>query len=248
MCMLLKDKLEGRQLSFLLKVLSVRKALSIQAHPDAGLAQQLHANNPTRYPDANHKPEMAIALTPFEMLCGIRPLAEIAFFVASIPSLRALFPSSLLSQLAIYEDHGDSTDEGEDQGKAKGKDEGKDEKSMERLVRALLTHVFTLSSDTLTASLDAIEQQLRREKDLRPWKRVFYQLHADYPNDVGCLFVFFMNIWCLKPGEAVYLGPGQLHAYLNGGRSPPPMGARFQLSLSSLSCMSVRLRRDYGAK
>ena len=48
-----------------LKVLSVAKALSIQAHPDKALAARLHAQDPAHYPDANHKPEMAIALTPF---------------------------------------------------------------------------------------------------------------------------------------------------------------------------------------
>ena len=37
----------------------------------------LHANDPGNYADANHKPEMAIALTPFEMLCGFRTADEI---------------------------------------------------------------------------------------------------------------------------------------------------------------------------
>ena len=54
------------------KVLSVGKALSIQAHPDIALAKKLHAERPDVYKDPNHKPEMAIALTKFEGLCGFR--------------------------------------------------------------------------------------------------------------------------------------------------------------------------------
>ena len=53
------------ELPFLSKVLSVAKALSIQAHPNRALAQQLHKAAPEVYKDGNHKPEMAIALTTF---------------------------------------------------------------------------------------------------------------------------------------------------------------------------------------
>ena len=44
-------KYEGR-LPFLFKVLSIRKALSIQAHPNKKLAAQLHAKDPKNYPGA----------------------------------------------------------------------------------------------------------------------------------------------------------------------------------------------------
>jgi mannose-6-phosphate isomerase len=59
-------------LPFLLKILASAQPLSIQAHPDKALAEQLHARDPKNYPDANHKPEIAIALTPFAALCGFR--------------------------------------------------------------------------------------------------------------------------------------------------------------------------------
>ena len=44
-------------------------------------AEELHAAKPDKYPDANHKPEMAIALTPFEGMCGFRPKQEILRFL-----------------------------------------------------------------------------------------------------------------------------------------------------------------------
>jgi mannose-6-phosphate isomerase len=40
----------GGKLPFLFKVLSIRKALSIQAHPNKKLAIELHAKDPRNYP------------------------------------------------------------------------------------------------------------------------------------------------------------------------------------------------------
>ena len=60
----------SKELPFLFKVLSIEKVLSIQAHPDKKLGAQLHAADPKNYPDDNHKPEMAIAVTDFEGFCG----------------------------------------------------------------------------------------------------------------------------------------------------------------------------------
>ncbi|CAI9753485.1 unnamed protein product [Fraxinus pennsylvanica] len=51
-------------------VLSVAKPLSILAHPHKLLAEVLHKQQPDVYKDDNHKPEIALALTEFEALCG----------------------------------------------------------------------------------------------------------------------------------------------------------------------------------
>jgi mannose-6-phosphate isomerase len=84
---ILGDKVRARfgdDIPFLFKVLSVEKALSIQAHPDKAQAQILHSTHGDLYKDGNHKPEMAIALTPFEMLCGFRSLDQIVEFLHGI--------------------------------------------------------------------------------------------------------------------------------------------------------------------
>lgn len=60
--MSLRDAIGG-DLPFLLKVLSVARPLSIQAHPDKARAERLHAERPDKYKDDNHKPEMAVAIT-----------------------------------------------------------------------------------------------------------------------------------------------------------------------------------------
>lgn len=46
------------KLPFLFKVLSIRKALSIQVHPNKEEAERLHAAHPDIYKDPNHKPEV----------------------------------------------------------------------------------------------------------------------------------------------------------------------------------------------
>lgn len=80
----------GSDLSFLFKILSVRTALSIQAHPNKEHARILHKANPKEYPDDNHKPEMAIALTDFECLCAFRPYNEIDSFLQKYDQLQVL--------------------------------------------------------------------------------------------------------------------------------------------------------------
>lgn len=46
------------KLPFLFKILSIRKALSIQVHPNKSEAEKLHALHPDIYKDPNHKPEV----------------------------------------------------------------------------------------------------------------------------------------------------------------------------------------------
>lgn len=59
----IKDAVPSAKLPYLMKVLSVAKPLSIQAHPHKDLAVCLHRDNPKAYKDDNHKPEMCVALS-----------------------------------------------------------------------------------------------------------------------------------------------------------------------------------------
>ena len=60
-------------LPYLLKVLAAAEPLSMQTHPDAAQAREGFARG--IYPDDQPKPELLCALTPFEALCGVRPVA-----------------------------------------------------------------------------------------------------------------------------------------------------------------------------
>ena len=70
------------ELPYLLKVLAAAEPLSLQTHPTAEQARRLHARGVL--PDANAKPELLCALTPFEALCGLRPGAHTVALLTEI--------------------------------------------------------------------------------------------------------------------------------------------------------------------
>ena len=61
------------ELPYLLKVLAAAAPLSLQAHPNPEQARNGFARG--IYPDDRAKPELLCALTRFDALCGIRPIA-----------------------------------------------------------------------------------------------------------------------------------------------------------------------------
>lgn len=78
-------------LGFLVKFLAAAKPLSIQAHPSKQRAvEQFGLGNPS-YSDANHKPEMIIAVSDFEALCGFRDEAEIRSDLEKLAAANAIF-------------------------------------------------------------------------------------------------------------------------------------------------------------
>lgn len=60
------------RLPYLLKVLACARPLSLQTHPNAGQAQAGFERGV--FVDANPKPELLCAVTPFQALCGVRPV------------------------------------------------------------------------------------------------------------------------------------------------------------------------------
>ncbi|KGQ09655.1 Mannose-6-phosphate isomerase [Beauveria bassiana D1-5] len=86
----------GDQLPYLPKILSIAKALPLQVHPNKDLAAKLHTQNPEQFTDPNHKPEIAIALSHFELFAGWKELDEIAQLFRT-PFLRGVMPPSAAS-------------------------------------------------------------------------------------------------------------------------------------------------------
>ncbi|WP_392671019.1 mannose-6-phosphate isomerase, class I [Streptomyces sp. LN785] len=84
----------GPRLPFLLKLLAAGAPLSLQVHPDLAQAKRGYEDEERRavpidaphrtYKDANHKPELICALTPFDGLCGFRRPAEAAETMAAL--------------------------------------------------------------------------------------------------------------------------------------------------------------------
>lgn len=57
---------------------------------------------------------------------------------------------------------------------------------------------------------------IRRARQLTNKEELVLQLEKQYPNDVGVISAFFLNHVKLNPGEALYLGANEPHAYLFG--------------------------------
>lgn len=176
-------------LSFLFKVLSVRTALSIQVHPNKEQAERLHKERPDVYKDDNHKPELAIALTPFLALCGFRPRDEIMTLLNALRPLTDLIGAERVAKLA-----------------------SDDAEAGLRICFARLMHT---SDDDLRTTISHIRDLLPSlNNDLI--SSTFTKVCNEFPNDVGILAIFFMNIISLRPGEAIFLGANVPHAYLSG--------------------------------
>jgi len=182
----------GDKLPFLFKVLSVGKALSIQAHPDLPHAQQLHKERPEVYKDPNHKPEIAIALTDFEGLCGFRPLQEIQGFIASVPEFAAVL--------------GDCGNHLVNASESNYRDQ----------LKAAFEALMLCDKEKIASQLTTLLNRLSTEANLDPVSLLFQRLHGQYPGDVGCFVIYFLNVLKLVPGESMFLGPNIPHAYLAG--------------------------------
>ncbi|KAI1407113.1 mannose-6-phosphate isomerase [Hypoxylon sp. FL1857] len=205
----------GTKLPFLFKVLSINKALSIQAHPNKKLAEQLHARDPKNYPDDNHKPEMAIAITDFEGLCGFRPLGEIAHFLSSVPALRQLVGEDAAKAFiaTVRGQENDDSSESTTQNKralqsafaALMKSSQEDVASA---AKALVSEAESKGSEFADGGVESTSGAVMSELVTR--------LNKQFPDDIGLFVLFFLNFVKLSPGEALFLKADDIHAYVSG--------------------------------
>ncbi|KAI9720531.1 MAG: Mannose-6-phosphate isomerase [Chrysothrix sp. TS-e1954] len=212
----------GNKLPFLFKVLSISKALSIQAHPNKKEAEHLHAKDPRNYPavDDNHKPEMTIAVTPFDGLCGFRPLAETAYFLETVPSLRQLVgedaSSNFIKSIKNQETASDtSTVES-------------NKKALQAAFSALMKNASSSASDTLKTQAEQLVTSAHSlgsdfasgggpgPNSGKQLSDLIIRLNSQFPNDIGLFVLFFLNYVQLEVGEAMFLKADDIHAYLSG--------------------------------
>ncbi|BES91538.1 mannose-6-phosphate isomerase, partial [Nesidiocoris tenuis] len=191
-CMGTAETINAGDLPFLFKILSIEKALSIQVHPNKEVAERLNSVRPDLYPDKNHKPELAIALTDFECLVGFRPLDQIIQFLATVPELKNIFNRDVLDQFS-----------------------GESPTQLAELFRALMTAPDQKVKVSLKQLVERLQESVEKVKEDSLYPLV-EKLTQEFPNDVGCLAIYFLNYMKLKPGEAVFLHAGLPHAYLSG--------------------------------
>ena len=176
----------------------------MQAHPSREAAQEGFARenslgiklvDPSRnFRDPNHKPELLVAVTEFHALAGLRPIGD------TLTLLDELAVDSLAPYRTILSKQANSDG-----------------------MRLVLSSLYELSAEELTdAILDLARQSrvyLGSGGSGGRWATVaqtVIELGDRYPKDPGVIAALLLNRLSLKPGEALYLGPGQLHAYLGG--------------------------------
>ncbi|KAL6875791.1 hypothetical protein ACP4OV_013304 [Aristida adscensionis] len=217
----------GGDLPFLLKALSVAKALSIQAHPDRDLARALHALRPAAYPDANHKPEMAVAVTEFRALCGFAGVQELKEVLRTVREVRELVGKEEAGKIMSVKEHDGAI-------------------GVRSYLQSAFTNLMIASEEAVSEAISKLKSRLNAEsKECGDWRlnkrwdncsiwaanmldvankirnltmkeQLALSLEKQYPADVGVLAAFFFNYVKLRPGEALYVGANEPHAYLSG--------------------------------
>ncbi|MCW2741133.1 MAG: manA [Blastococcus sp.] len=188
----------GTRLPFLMKVLAAELPLSLQAHPtneqaQAGFAAEEAAgvprDDPTRtFKDPFHKPELLLALTTFEALCGFRPVEE------SLHCLAKLQVSELKPTIAAL---------------ARG--------GLRAAIPQLIALSPETRDALVSAVAEAAGRFVAaHDPEFINTYRWAASLAQTYPGDPGVVISLMCNHLRLAPGEAVFLPAGNLHAYLSG--------------------------------
>jgi mannose-6-phosphate isomerase len=188
----------GARLPYMLKLLAADAALSLQAHPDAAQARRGYAaeeaaglsreGGERNYVDPYPKPELLVAVTEFEALCGFQEPKVSAEMLGAL-AVPALEP--LVAAL-------------------RGGVEG-----LSEVVRALLEWPAE-ERGALVEAVVAGGVRAGADHPYAAEYATAGRLAARYPGDVGVLVALLLNHVTLKPGEAIWMPAGNLHTYLRG--------------------------------
>ena len=160
---------------------------------------------------------MTIAVTPFDGLCGFRPLAEISHFLSTVPSLRRLVgePAAKDFESAI-----------------KGKENSDSDAVVEENKKALQAAFSALmkndKSDVASAAKDLVASAEKEGESFageggpsnggKELADLVVRLNGQFEGDIGLFVLFFLNYVKLEVGEAMFLKADDIHAYLSGGK------------------------------
>ena len=209
---------DGGPLPFLLKVLAIGAPLSLQVHPNleqaaAGFAAEEAAGVPRdarerNYGDANHKPELLVALSEVSALSGFRPLSHARDDLARYSAAAADF-SDHAGSAALH-------------AVAERLCPGAEPASDAELRQSFLAWVFS-GDPAVEHALAALQHLASVTEPGAPGvspngdrNLAMRALLATHPGDPGVLVSLLLHHVRLQPGESIYLGARQLHAYLGG--------------------------------
>jgi mannose-6-phosphate isomerase len=164
---------------------------------------------------------MTIAVTPFDGLCGFRPVAEIAHFLKTIPSLRKLVGEE---QAANFE----STIQGKETS-----DKEDDVASNKKALQTAFTTLMNSTPESIASATKELLEAAKSEGDSfagdggpsntgKELSDLVVRLNGQFPDDIGLFVTFFLNYVKLEVGEAMFLKADDIHAYLSGGTAVSP--------------------------
>ncbi len=208
------DQRAQPDLPYLVKLLAADRPLSLQVHPDTRAAADgyrreeeagLGPDDPTRsFPDPGPKPELLCAVTRFEALCGFRSVPE------ALEVARALgVPAHLLTLLDQPGPDAWRHVVGTTLAGAGGTDRERDIDRLVEAARKVLEGGEPATADRSGHGTVEAETVVRAAE-------VVCRLADRYPRDPALLLVPMLRRLVLQPGEAMFVGPGVLHAYLGG--------------------------------
>lgn len=191
----------GQRLPFMIKVLSARHALSLQAHPSRDKAEEgfrreealgLALDDPQRnYKDDSAKPESIIALTPFRLLMGFRPPLQTMELFRRLGVADIL--DSVIAPLALRRGPA-ATEE-------------------------VFLDILSLTDDRVELVNQVLVAAVAHADDageVGDMARLIIELDEYFPGDPGIVAACLMNVVSLQPGQSLFIPPGQMHAHLNG--------------------------------
>ena len=189
------------RLPFLLKLLAVEQPLSIQVHPSAAQAKAGFEreralgiavdDKRANYRDDWPKPELLCPLTPFDALCGFKPIEEL---VALLQTLGG-------------ECFGDSAKTLANEPNADG---------LRQLTTGWLNATGDERTRLLASGLEACSKSLSHRNGAADSARFALELAERYPGDMGVFVALLLKRWLLQPGEGLFVPAGVMHAYLKG--------------------------------
>lgn len=191
------DGVTGGSLPYLLKLLAAASPLSIQVHPTieqakAGWAREagLDETDPSRnYRDANHKPELIVALSDrFESLSGLRPVSRTQQLLAVLEQNDGV--SRLRRRL---DGEGDA---------------------LRETIGWLLSGDAQAVVDDVVAAVRSSARSGSSDAD--PALAAVARISDAYPGDPGVVVALLMNHVVLRRGQGLFLRAGLLHAYVSG--------------------------------
>lgn len=147
---------------------------------------------------------MAIALTPFSALCGFLPIDRIVLHLEVVPEFAGLIPAEVRQTfIASASSHAASSPE------TRG------------ALRELFTSLMTAEESQFVPALKRLVERYRKGQVNGTENRLadlVMRLNEQFPGDIGVFCSFVLNYVKLERGEAIFLGAGEPHAYVSGGR------------------------------